>query len=308
MKLRRLSDVDTILKDFGTSMERQAVESTFALFTEMHSEQPPDPNCAVSFDVRYGPDERHAMDIYWPKGVKRTQLILFVHGGGFVGGGRRLSETSPFYGHIGRWAVKCGFACAVISYRLAPQHAWPAGADDVKLAFQWLLDHQASLDFGVEQFFLMGHSAGSCHVADYLAREAIAGTEPPVAGAILISGVYQVDLAQVRAASIANYYGADRSLWASRSSMAGLMRSNVPLLVAVAEHEPADFHQQVDCLVDKSKGRRATTEIVRIDRHTHISVIAHIGTSDDTFGSILRAFIAETAGSLEKSARSLKSN
>lgn len=279
-------------------MERQSVETTFTLFTEIHAGQPPDPNCATSFDVRYGPDERHAMDIYWPKDAKRAPFILFVHGGGFVGGGRRLSETSPFYGHIGRWAAASGFACAVISYRLAPKHGWPSGADDVKLAFEWLLKNQASLDIEVEQFFLMGHSAGACHVADYLAREAATGTEPPVAGAILISGVYQVDLAQVRAESIANYYGADRSQWAARSSMAGLMRSNVPMLVAVAEHEPADFHQQVDCLVANSKGRRAATEIVRIDRHTHISVIAHVGTSDDTFGSILRAFITKTASGL----------
>ncbi|MEQ1830195.1 MAG: hypothetical protein ABL921_29830, partial [Pirellula sp.] len=44
-------------------------------------------------DVAYGPHERNVLDFYQAKSDKPTPLVIFIHGGGFVGGNK--NTVSP---------------------------------------------------------------------------------------------------------------------------------------------------------------------------------------------------------------------
>jgi monoterpene epsilon-lactone hydrolase len=77
--------------------------------------------------------------------------ILFVHGGGGVFGSAR-----GYLGWAGRLAMATGALVLVAEYRLAPEHQFPAGMDDLHQAWTWLRDQ----GFGPDQIALYGDSAG----------------------------------------------------------------------------------------------------------------------------------------------------
>ena len=53
-------------------------------------------------------------------------VLIYVHGGAFTAGNKR-APGSPFYDNIALFAARSGFVGVNITYRLAPQHQWPAG-------------------------------------------------------------------------------------------------------------------------------------------------------------------------------------
>ena len=71
--------------------------------------------------------DRHLLDVFTPESGSGTRpVLIYVHGGAFVGGNKRL-PNSPFYDNIMLWAVKNGFVGVNTTYRLAPASPWPAG-------------------------------------------------------------------------------------------------------------------------------------------------------------------------------------
>jgi acetyl esterase/lipase len=59
-----------------------------------------------------------------------------------------------------------------ITYRLAPEHPWPAGAQDVGQAVAWVTEHISGYGGDRARMVVAGHSAGAAHVAGYLAGHA----------------------------------------------------------------------------------------------------------------------------------------
>ncbi|MFX9688552.1 alpha/beta hydrolase, partial [Acinetobacter baumannii] len=81
----------------------------------------------VERDVKYGPAERHLLDVFVPeKNPGARPVLIYVHGGGFVAGNKR-PPNSPFYDNILLWAVNNGCVGVNTTYRLAPASPWPAG-------------------------------------------------------------------------------------------------------------------------------------------------------------------------------------
>jgi len=59
-----------------------------------------------------------------------------------------------------RLAADSGWAVASIDYRLAPEHPFPAGLEDVLEATQWLVGHAGRLGLRRDRVVLAGDSAG----------------------------------------------------------------------------------------------------------------------------------------------------
>lgn len=78
-------------------------------------------------------------------------IVLLVHGGGYCIGG--LDSHRHLGGEIAR---QTGSRVAVIDYRLAPEHPYPAGLDDLKAAWAELLAMA-----GDDKIALVGDSAGA---------------------------------------------------------------------------------------------------------------------------------------------------
>ena len=82
-------------------------------------------------------------------------LFLFFHGGGFVFGD--LDTHEPFCAEMAR---QLDLPVVAVDYRLAPEHPWPAGAEDCIAAARWLAGSPEALGREVTGLVLAGDSAG----------------------------------------------------------------------------------------------------------------------------------------------------
>ena len=247
--------------------------------------------CTVERDIVYGPHARHRLDIFKPAGgTTGAPILLYVHGGGFVQGDKG-GPDAPFYNNIGAWAAANGMIGVTITYRLAPDHKWPAGAEDIAAALGWLRDNVAQHGGDPARIFISGQSAGAAHVASYVALTRLHGDGPPVAGAIMLSGVYDI----VRAAHSPfeqAYYGTDESRFADYSSLEGLIASSIPLLFTIAEYDPANFQSQAAIVVnDWFAARGEWPRMVYLLDGNHMTGGLCIGREGDPLSLEIAAFI-----------------
>lgn len=279
------------VRDLGTAINPQVIGASMALYAKR---LPPSPEagCEVVRDIAYGPDERHRLDIYTGGGdpAAGRPVLVYVHGGGFIGGDKALAGT-PFYANVGAWAVEQGFVGVAMTYRLAPANPWPAGPDDVAAAVAWLRANIAAHGGSPDRIFLIGQSAGAAHVAGYLAAEDVAA--PAVAGAIMLSGIY--DVASLTKGPLElQYFGSDDSMNELQSSLTGLLASQTPMLFTVAEHDPPPFQKQAALLVQRwfaAKG--AMPRLLCLPDANHMTAALSIGGSADlALGREIAAFVA----------------
>lgn len=95
------------------------------------------------------------LDAYVPQGEGPFATCILVHGGGFTKGNKHTFIT-PLFEPL----TKAGFVWFTIDYRLAPQHQWPACAEDVNAAIKWVKAHAAEYKVDVKRIALIGESAG----------------------------------------------------------------------------------------------------------------------------------------------------
>ena len=241
-------------------------------------------------DLAYGPDSRQRLDLYLPRGGKAMPLVLFVHGGGFVRGDKHVCDH-PFNAHVGRYAATHGFVGAVMNYRLAPEHRWPSGGDDVAAAIAWLRRHGADHGADAAKIVLLGTSAGSVHVATCLKRH---GAASPVSGAVLLSGLYGATPA---ATQDRLYFGDEDPTHASVATMDALAGGGVPLLVACAEFDPPRFQSETLALLGRvlaTRGRLPRARVVA--GHNHYTLAMHLGTRDAALGDEIAEFVRDVTG------------
>ncbi|MDR2619544.1 MAG: alpha/beta hydrolase [Propionibacteriaceae bacterium] len=109
-------------------------------------------------DVAYGDDPLQRLDLYLPNEAvlgRPYPLLVVIHGGGFT-----HMDKADWHLYPGFFALEAGFAVASINYRLAPKAKFPQPVKDVSAALQFLADHAWQYDLDVDNFFLMGTSAG----------------------------------------------------------------------------------------------------------------------------------------------------
>jgi monoterpene epsilon-lactone hydrolase len=86
--------------------------------------------------------------------------VLYLHGGGFVFGSRRTHRHL-----VAALSAACGLPALLVDYRRAPEHPFPAAADDALDAYRWLLDQ----GYPPDKIVVVGDSAGGHLAAGLLA-------------------------------------------------------------------------------------------------------------------------------------------
>lgn len=111
-------------------------------------------------DLVYGEDSVwNVLDVYRPKEAEgRLPVIVNVHGGGWVYGDKELYQ---FYGMS---LAQRGFAVVNFTYRLAPEHKYPAPLEDTNMVVEWMYRHQDEYGLDMDYVFMVGDSAGG-HLA-----------------------------------------------------------------------------------------------------------------------------------------------
>jgi epsilon-lactone hydrolase len=124
--------------------ETLTVRQHRALHAGLLARRPPDQDVRVEPATLGGV----AAEWVWAEGVPAGPVVLHCHGGGFRAGSPRGSRQ--FAGRLSRAA---NARIAVIDYRLAPEHPFPAALDDVITGYRGLLEAgypASSIAFGGE--------------------------------------------------------------------------------------------------------------------------------------------------------------
>lgn len=286
------ADVAGKLRDIGRVVNPPATAALYA--SRVVQDSPLPESTRVERDVPYGPAARNLLDVFAPAHppARARPVVVFVHGGSFMRGDRRLPGGSPFYDNVMRWVVSNDMVGVNITYRMLPQAAWPSGADDLGLALRWVNAHAAERGGDPQRVFVMGHSTGAGIVASYLARQsAKQGDEPTLAGAMLISGSYELSAAMLDGDAAAKAYFGDGSALGERSALPGITRSAVPLWVGYAELDPPTYEQQAQRLNEALCAAKHCPAFIRFADHSHMSEIYSIHTDDREVSDALRDFI-----------------
>ncbi|ELW9445280.1 alpha/beta hydrolase [Burkholderia cenocepacia] len=92
--------------------------------------------------------------LYRPSGERHLPTVVYLHGGGFVIGDLDTHDN------ICRELARGANAVVVsVDYRLAPEHRYPAGADDAIAATKWVIANAGELG-GSDVVAVAGDSAG----------------------------------------------------------------------------------------------------------------------------------------------------
>lgn len=284
-----LKELKRRIAELGPHFDPAILEETFALYRPLLPRAPED--VTVQLNVPYGRDDRQCFDLYAPTAAAGLPVLIYVPGGGFVGGDKRAEDA--FYANIGHDLASRGFMVVVMNYRLAPLHPWPAGGEDVGYAVAWVRQHAAAHGGDPDHIAIFGQSAGATHVATWLFDPSLDGAKP-VSAVILASGTYRVAGDKIPP-NVAAYFGSDTSLYEARSPITHVHPIAVPFLLTVCEFDPPHLAAptfELAARLTNANGR--PPQLCWLAGHNHVSSVLSIGTADDAAANLVANFLKQT--------------
>jgi acetyl esterase len=114
----------------------------------------PEPVAEVRDQTIPGPGGDIPVRIYRPDG-EQLPILVYGHGGGFV-----FCDLDSHDGLCREIANRLPAVVVSVAYRLAPEHRWPAAADDFYAATRWAARNALSLGGDPARIVVGGDSAG----------------------------------------------------------------------------------------------------------------------------------------------------
>lgn len=105
-----------------------------------------------------------------PRNQTGQQVILYLHGSGYA-----ICSPRTHRGLVARLARNTRLPAFCVEYRLAPEHRYPAAADDVETAYAWLIRQ----GYSAKDIVIAGDSAGGHLALDLVAENVRTGREQP---------------------------------------------------------------------------------------------------------------------------------
>ncbi|MEX0610966.1 MAG: alpha/beta hydrolase [Pirellulales bacterium] len=211
-----------------------------------------------------------AMDVYMPRGTGPFPAVLVVHGGAWTMGSRaQLAAIAMSF-------AQQGYTAAAISYRLAPEHPFPAQLYDCQAAVRWLREHAGELKIEPERIGGYGYSAGGHLVAllgalddDDVREEGVPPNAPSARLQAVVAGAAPCDFRLLPADSNQLAYW----LGGTRAAKPDAYRTASPAAFVSADDPPMFFfHGTRDFLVPIHDPQRM------VERLTSAGVVAEMYT------------------------------
>lgn len=228
------------------------------------------------------------LDLYLPSNAAGTGRpgIVFVHGGGWVGGSKNdFADWARYY-------AAQGYVCASIDYRLAPAHAWPAQIDDTQASVRWMRKWAPFLGLNPSRIAAIGGSAGGHLVLFLGSTDTFNDVDPELRGY------------SSRVSMVVDYYGPtdfgqpkewDPLIWNLITSMVGSppsqgfqkYRQASPITHVTPDDRPTlIFHGAMDTIVPVSQSRRHYQRLIQqgvIAEYVEFPTEGHGFSSYDNF-------------------------
>lgn len=277
------------IAELGPNFNPSVLDETRSLYAALLPAPPR--GVRVLCDIPYMSDERHRLDLYAPVEGAGLPIILYVPGGGFVACEKR--DEHGFYANIGHYFAARGFLFLAMNYRLAPEHPWPAGGEDVGYAVRWAREVAAAHGGDPERIAIFGQSAGASHVLTWLFDPVLEGDKPVVA-AVLSSGTYRIPRNDVLP-NVSAYFGADTSRYEARSPIAHVKPTNIQVLLTVSEFDPPRFAAPTFGLAEKlTSANGKAVKLIWFAGHNHVSYVFGFGTPDGGAPRQIEEFLRQT--------------
>lgn len=285
------------LRRIGPVFDEAVLKRTYALYVPLQKRAPRQ-GVTAQRDIAYGPDERHRMDVFVAErpGNGLVPVVMFLHGGGYIGG-ERSPVPGVIYDNVPLFFARHGMVGVNATYRLAPAHRWPSGGEDVGRAVEWLRENARRFGGDSERIFVVGHSAGATHAATWTFMREVHGAEGAgIAGVVLISGVYAASHPRYgsdppRPNQFA-YYGDDIARWPSMWPFDHVRPGHPPAFIVASALEPYHFVWPSIALLDALvKCDRKMPPFRVLANHNHVSSALQINCGIDDLGSDLLSFI-----------------
>lgn len=172
--------------------------------------EPPEPIFEVTERTIPGPGGELPIRVYRPSAQRPLPALVYFRGGGWMIG--TLEYREAFCRRLAN-----GAQCVVISvdYRNAPEHPFPAAADDALAATDWVASHAGALGIDPARVLVGGDSAGG-NLATVTAIQARDRGKPVLAGQLLIYPItdhYSAGFASYEANATGYYLTRDAMIW-----------------------------------------------------------------------------------------------
>ena len=207
--------------------------------------------------LRYGEAPRSTLDVFPATSSKAT--LIYLHGGYWRGGA--AADNSVIAEHF----CDAGIAVFLLNYTLCPDSTVPQIVHQLTQALDWIKAEGRNYGANPDALYLCGTSAGA-HLAAMLLA-----SEPDIAGACLISGIY--DLAPVLKVSVNAAIRLTEETARQMSPMIHLPLGRPRLVMAVGSQEPALWIQQTLDYHARCVAHGLTCDLLEIPGANHFSVV-----------------------------------
>ncbi len=243
----------------------------------------------AELDRSYGRGQREVMDVFLPAapGAPGAPVLIFFHGGYWrAGHGREYSFfAEPF--------VQAGACVFIASYDLCPSVGLAHIVDQAERAIAWVWRNAGNFGGDAEKIYIAGHSAGAHLCAMLLACDWAARPDPQpdpkIAGACLISGIY--DLEPVRRISLNEDIGARPEDVPRLSPLARPPRRPLPLIIAVGLGETGEWVRQSHLYAEVARGAGCAVDLVEVPAMNHFTLLLEMPHTTHPITAALSAML-----------------
>jgi len=254
------------------------------LITSSPAADPAIPNSVVwKTGIEYSnPDDTHLqLNLARPgQGGGPFPAVLCIHGGGFRAGKRESYDALCV-----KLAAR-GYVAATITYRLAPQHKFPAAVHDTKAAVRWFRANAKAYKINPDKIGVTGGSAGG-HLAQFLAVtanvpqfEGNGGNANQSSQVTCVVNVYgpsdftqsygkSVDAHEVLPLWFGSNLEQSRGLHIQGSPLYWVTPSAAPTLCIHGTDDKYVAHEQAVWLIDKLKAANVEAELLTLPGAGH---------------------------------------
>ncbi|WP_018608057.1 alpha/beta hydrolase [Uliginosibacterium gangwonense] len=236
------------------------------------------------------PTGERSLRIYRPETeVSSLPVVLYLHGGGFVGG--CLDDVEGICHFL---ANRCNALVIAAEYALAPAHPFPAAPEDAYAAILWISRHAASLGGDARRLAVAGDDAGGNLAASLTLMARDRGT-PDVAAQVLIAPLLDPSMTRlgngeqlnsdIDASTCANYYRQYLPMPRQRlhpyaAPLISTRRTGLPpALILTAGCDV--LHREAEMYAEALIGAGVPTQVVRYPLVTHAALSSHVPAREE---------------------------
>jgi acetyl esterase/lipase len=240
----------------------------------------------VQKDIAYSDagGNRTRLDVYIPGDGKDHPVLIWIHGGAWQIGDKRLVQAKP------RAFNERGYVLVSVNYRFHPAVTYSEQAGDIAQAIRWVHDHAREHGGDPGRVFLMGHSAGA-HLA------ALVGTDErhlmcdglklsDLSGVILLDGACYDIPRQVKQTMLprmkAMYTKEDEATQRDASPTTHVAKGKgIPPFLILHVARRHDSKAQSEALAAKLREAGVTATVVPAEGKTHLTINRELGEPGD---------------------------